>query len=431
MFVSPAEVKRDYEAFIEAAEILGRPDLARALRTRVTPEFCEKYAPVLKTLLLCSRNALNRPLPSFQEPIASTHVEEEIAFPEFEMYAGGDTDTESSETYSVFTASENFDADSEGLQESVQSTSESERSAEQSPLERKIRAAPAVLSYSQFVRELSLLVQGRPCYRNAPLVGVSEVCQRSLWDQFSKFESAKPRPHSSSSIIRLLAYAEAEDKDESSKSEFTVRIEKWLAGCILGWPLTIDALRRMCPHELLSPDLFDACCYAVLARKVYGAEIPHRPWSPSPYAARQARLRNGRILLDSGLRACLLGVWQRLADVFLAQDARMLVFLDLFNESPAVSANTLLQQCWPSAPFAFAKDLVPELILRVPAPLIDVFGANLENLFPATVLVEHWHKAIRGFCDGDQMVEFEMAEIAAAIKRRIETQAVPQNYMCA
>ena len=460
-FTDPREVHAEYEELVEAAAILGRPDLARALRARVTPELCARHAATLKVLLLCAGNVLQQPLPS--EPAAGDdHLASERQAseppvsappepygPEWEMYDGGDTDLDLSDGTSE--ASEGSAAsDKSGATEESAAAVESQDAVADAAEKlvggdwasalctaTELCRPPDVLSHAQFVQEAALLLTGRPSFRGVPLVGVSRACSDSLWAHLAAREPL-PTARSllgSQSVIQLLGEAERAELGPDAVDLGPLRtVERWLQG-EFEWPLgSFGTL----PRELRCPELREACVYAGLARRLYGQRLPpvslHRASSYGDLVRLQM-LRNGHALLEAGLRSYLLQCWRRLAAVFLAQDARTLLVLDECGAGTgivtAAAANAALAAYWPDAPARFEDqrpNAVPVVEIDVPPLLTEVFGPRLADLFAPGALVEAWHAVVAGFCAGDQTVEFAMADLARTVEQRIATHVAPRQY---
>lgn len=466
------------DSYVEALQVYGRSDLADALESRVDENLVGKFGGLLEVLRELASRDLDRALPDLrrkdytswdeivaEEPLSGEHWDEPL-------YVSEPSSPHSDSDYKQETVSFEPDAVDFGEPEPVRAWEPVKVPAllpvlSDADLIMEIRYA--LLGYSTRFVAGGALTSTTMC--NASLKGVVHSVVRyqglmdrirllSVEDASSNFVFAQVHQHLCERIDRLksktvlqfvaalssllspyFSLASADDYYDALRNVPTnsalysvllrplaEELSQWVSrgapGILLSdYPrdladLLNPAFELNLPSFLPTDNVLTAGRYGYFCREMFKHDLPVVPLDIGADLDKQILfilMRNSDCLF-SHLRPALERAWTTYCDVFIAQDARMLMFLsecmeknlDFFspNVQALSQAKAVLAKVWPDCPFSLGSNFYP--VIEESNPLIRL-------LIPLTELQLTWHKIVRVMSLGSQdaiFVELECAKLA-------------------
>lgn len=311
-WTDPHLASESYDHLILSAEVVGRDDVADALRQRLSPELFREEAPILQTLHLLAGDWLHTPLPVFSEPACNSPTWQEL------MEGLSDDSFEYSSTTSVDSSELQSEADS-----SDKSSFGEALPAGKPDIRDPTYIAPAIpdkLTARQVLDEAALIFSGYHSVLETvrDIQGLSSACSEAYINEL--MTQRKPLT-GASTLLQCMAYWRKRPEGETSKN-----------------------LRNFSGTLELSEPLSDT------------HESHVKAWK-SRIIGNQVKMRT--------IRPLLLRDWYSLAGIYLGQNPRMLDYMWRCRHAliggRRVPAAADLASTWPEAPFYLDNDCIPEM----------------------------------------------------------------------
>ena len=454
-YVNPTEVFEEYQDVIYSANVMGRPDLASALQSRVSMKLCEHHAATLKCIMLLARKPMSNSV-ILDVPIQESHPiclndnndtitpsftheysDEEIS--EFSEY----TDTEPIDPSKIRLDSVQFkplktqdpfallsrprltlcpSTQTTKLQTTLHCTGDiidtSSGDVKNAQFKEKRKGSKALLN------ELCLCL-----YQfNYRIIGdgYTETCKNSMFTTMLGYRDClSEKAWEARTVPQLLAICEHNKylklkKPQRSEKQDLMNLNTWMQN---------DEISNVPSKYKVSH--FSLALEYIKYLKLMGV----RPVDFDPpaeehmyflYMVRHL-LRLRMQLFGSDFRSLLLEHWNLLAAVYLAHDPRMLILLNELREIRIVSTydnvkevrNSVLYQVWKDAPFEFDIDGLPVLNLRINAKCLPL--EIIERFFPTNKLIELFICTQSAFMKEDQSRELENEAVYKLVANQISS----------
>lgn len=485
----PNHVYRDILDLAHSSEVLGRISTASRLRSLVTPEVCRKYAPLLTVLYELSsispKSVVEPDLEELSGDLRNSGEASSFQFSDIDDPNEGVSELSDLDEVDVDAEEQQeLDTSSEVNAEPHQSTLN--RAIRFQDLVRFAHSEPTILEdddsndnsndYSQkdLVSTVLVLLNGYDCER-PEYKKISTKCNNSIWFYFVSLREKiadLPSPQVQASVLNRIRELECntiiqlmvgceqimnstpacdvfgigvlneflsgklvypfkvtlvETSLAPAGSDPTKAVEHWMKGKS-AFNDIIYSNFRISP-QLHHPKLYSAAVFASVLNHEFNVTItPNLKWESEIHYKQQVYELAWSLqhrLANTGLQHDILRMWDFLSSIYLAQDPRVLEFL---NEwlciDPEDSANydiaaSKLMGIWDgNPPFKLNHEFVPVLTVddNITPYIRTWLGPYYSKLFNPDILDEYWYTVVEAFRTGDQVVELELREIHSRVR---------------
>lgn len=330
-WMDPQRVSKSYDHLYLSAEVVGRDDVADALRQRLTPELFQQEAPLLETLRLLAGDWLEAPLPVFVESVPDTPTWAELmqGLSDRSLDFSPSSSMHSSNSSSVSDTSENSSF-GEALQD------------QEVCIKAPTYMAPAIpseLSPRQVIDEARLVMAGFPSVLESvrKIHGLSSLCSQAYIKELLTQRKPFNEAHT---LLQCLA-------------QWRLRSEK-------GGNKEVDVIQAD-NSDISSPP-----------NDIH--EVQVKSWQY------HIESLHNKVRI---LRPILARDWSILAGIFLGQDPRMLDYMwrcrHLLTQQHRIPAAAELSVSWPHAPFYLDNECIPVATSLAPETWNHVSRSHLRD----------------------------------------------------